>query len=302
MKRPGYRSLIIALGLAFSASMTAYAQPEKISLNRFPEPNQTIRMRMAHDIKIDASFEGDTPAAAALPGPRKLTARTVLALTWKIGALDKEGYVTTEMTYDEFSYEMTMDGKPVPFGDTIGKFIGKTIMAIFSRRGELVDSKIPPDLGLSKESFKMTLKSFYGNLPQTAIGVGEVVTTPLDFTVPIPVPGSPPLKIDGQIKSTLVSVEKDATGRIAKFDQTADSRMVSNMEAHSPTGKIKMGLDFKLSGAGDMVFNIDKGVVKSSGLMATFGGKLTMTSESGETKAPTLNFQGTMNITITGGN
>jgi len=196
----------------------------------------------------------------------------------------------------------TMNGQPMQLGDTNGKFTGKKVIATFDKQGEIVDINIPPDLGLPEETFKQMMKSLYGNLPKTPIGVGEVATSPLDFTVPIPVPGAPPLKMDGQMKFKLVSLEKDAAGRIAKFDQTVEGKMVSNLEVPSPNGQIKMSVDFKMNGAGDLVMNVDKGVVNSGNSKATFGGKIKMTGESSETKLPAINLQGTMKITITGSN
>jgi len=300
VKRPDYCSPGIALCLALFASLTAFAQPEKIALKMVPEPNQTVRMRMIQDMELDMSFEVEAPSAEALPGPMKVVARTVFALTHKVGAPDKEGNFTSEMTYDEVSSEMTMNGQPMQFGDATSKFIGQKILTTFNKRGEMIDLKIPPELGLSEESFKKMLKSLYGDLPQTLIGVGEVATTPLDFTLPLPAPGAPPLKIEGQINSKLVSIEKGATGRIAKFNQTVDGKMVSDMEVPRPSGQIKMSLDFKLNGGGDLVMDIDKGVLKSSNSKATFGGKLKMTGASSETKLPTVNLQGTMKTTVTG--
>jgi hypothetical protein len=197
---------------------------------------------------------------------------------------------------------MMMNDQPMQIGDKVDQFIGKKITTTFNSRGELIDLKVPPDLGLPEESFKELLKSLYGNLPQTQLGVGEVATAPLDFTIPLPVPGAPPIKIDGLIKSTLVSVEKDATGRTAKFDQTMDGKMVGDLEVPGPTGQIKMSLDFKLNGGGGMLMNVDKGFLKSSDSKMTFGGKLKMTGESSATKLPTINFQGTMKVTVTGSN
>jgi hypothetical protein len=303
MKRPDYHLINIALCLALLASITtAFAQSEKIILKMVPEPNQTIRMRAVQDMELNMSFESETPSAAALPEPVKMMARAVFALTQKVGAPDKEGNVNSEVTYDEVSSEMLLNGQPMQIGDKVDKFIGKKIMTTFNSRGEMIDLKIPPDLGLPEESFKQMLKSFYGNLPQTPLGVGEVATSPLDFSIPLPVPGAPPLKIDGQIKSTLVSVEKDSTGRTARFDQTVDGKMVSDMEAPGPNGRIKMSLDFKMNGGGGMLMNVDKGLLKSSDSKVTFGGKLKMAGESNATTLPTINIQGTMKVTVTGSN
>ncbi len=310
VKNPDYRSLLIALSLALLASTTSYAQSgaqpgaqsEKITLKIVPEPNQTVRLKMVQEIELEFSVEGDSPLGAALPGPMKMVAKTVMALTQKVGAPDKDGNVAAEMTYDELSSETTMNGQPVQLDDTPGKFVGKKVLLTFNKRGEIIDLKIPPELEVPEEAFKQMLKSLYGNMPQTPIGVGEIATTPLDFTVPLPVPGAPPLKMDGQVKVKLVSVEKDAAGRIAKFDQTVDGKMVSNLEIPSTDGKIKMDVDFKMDGTGDMVRNVDKGVLKSSDSKATFGGKIKMTSEATETKLPTISMMGTLKIAVTGSN
>ena len=302
MKFPHYRSLIIALGLALFASITTFAQSEKIKFKMVPEPNQTVRMRAIQDMELSMSFESETPSAGALPEPVKMTARAVFALTQKVGAPDKEGNVIAEVTYDEVSSELMVNDQPMQIGEKVDNFIGKKITATFNSRGEMIDLKVPPDLGLPEESFKQLLKSIYGNVPQTPLGVGEVATAPLDFTIPLPVPGAPPLKIDGLIKFTLVSVEKDATGRTARFDQTMDGKVVSDMDVPGPGGQIKMSLDFKLNGGGGMVMDVDKGFLKSSDSKMTFGGKLKMASESGATKSPTINFQGMMKVTVKGSN
>jgi len=300
MKRPDLRSLNLALCLTLFASITSFAQPEKITLRIVPEPNQTVRMRMIQDMDMDMSFEGEAPQAAPPPGSMKLIAKNVFALTMKVGELDKEGHFTSELTYDEVSSQMTMNGQPMPHADSTGKFIGKKILTTFNKQGEMVDIKIPADLGVSEEAFKKLLKSLYGDLPQTPIGVGEVATAPLDFTVPLPVPGAPPLKIDGQMNFKLISVEKDATGRIAKFDQTVDGKMFSNLEVPGPAGQVKMSLDFKLNGGGDLMMNVDKGVMKLSDTKMTFGGKIKMAAESSEGKLSTINFQGTVKVAVTG--
>jgi hypothetical protein len=195
-----------------------------------------------------------------------------------------------------------LNGVPLELGDMASKFIGKKAMVTFNKRGEMIDVKMPPDLGLPEEAFKEMLKSLYGSLPQTPIGLGEIATAPLDFTVPIPLPGAPPMKMDGQMTFKLISVEKDATGRIAKFDQTMDGKMVNDVEVSLPTGKIKMSLDLKLNGGGDLVMNVDKGVLKSSDSKATFGGKIKTTRESSETQLPTANLHGTIKLTVTGSN
>ncbi len=302
MKTLDYRSPKIALRLTLFASMIAFAQTEKITLKIFPEPNQTVRIRIVHDAEFDMNFEGEPSSEAALSGPMKMTRATVFGMTLKIGAPDKEGNTVSELTYDEAISEATMNGQPTQTDDKLDNLIGKQVTLTVNKQGEIVGVKIPPDLGLAEEAFKQVLKSLYGSLPRAPIGVGEVAMVPLDFTLPLPAPDAGPLKFNGQTRLKLLSIEKDATGRIAKFDQTADGQIVTDLEIPSPNRKIKMSLDLKLSGAGGMVMNVDKGVMKSNDLKATFSGKIKMTAESSEVKLPTINFQGKMNVAVTGSN
>ena len=302
VKNNDYRSPIITLCLTLLASMTAFAQSEKVTLRMVPESNQIVRMRMIQDMEMEMIFEPEAASAEPLPEPIKIMSRTIFALTQKVGAQDKDGHIISELTYDEVSSEMTMNGQTMQFGDAASKFIGQKILATFNKQGDIIDIKIPPGLGLSEELFKQTLKSLYGDLPHRPIGVGEVATTPLDFTIPLPIPGAPPLKIDGRIDSKLVSVEKSATGRIAKFNQTVDGNFVAEIELPKPEGQIKLSIDFKMNGGGDLAFDIDKGVLKSSDSKSTFGGKIKMTGSPSEKKLPPMSMQGTMKSTITGSN
>jgi hypothetical protein len=280
----------------------AFVQSEKITIKMVPEPNQTVRMRMVQEMEMEMAFEGNVPPELAARGPMKMAMKTAFAMTQKVGAPNKQGNIESEVTYDEVSTEATMNGQPMPLGDEVGKFAGKKLTATFDKQGNLTDFKIPPGLGLPEESFKQMLKSFYGNLPATSIVVGGTVSTPLDFTIPLPMPGAAPMKMDGQVNYKLVSVEKEPDGRIARFDQTIDGKMVSQMEIPSPNGNVKMSIDFKMNGGGDLLMNVDKGVVKSSEVKSTFGGKIKMAGESSDTKLPDINLQGTMKVTITGGN
>jgi hypothetical protein len=292
----------IAIGIACLTPLTAFAQSEKITLKMIPEPNQTIRMKMVQEMEIEMSFEGDQSTGNFPAGPMKMAAKTVFGMTQKVGPQDKQGNIVSEVTYDELSSEMTMNGQSMQVGDEVGKFIGKKATATFDKQGDLVDIKIPSDLGVPEETFKQLMKSLYGNLPKTPISVGETAATPLDFALPVPVPGAGPLKMDGQIKFKLVSIERGVEGRQAKFDQSLDGKMASVMEVPTPNGAVKMSLDFTMNGVGVMLMNVDKGWIKSSDLKSTFSGKIKPAGEAGEPAPPTMKLQGSMKMMITGSN
>src|SRR5215813_10969360 len=113
MKKNDYRSPIIALGLALLASLTAFAQSEKIAIKRWVEPNQTVRLKMVQELEIEISFEGDLPAGAGPAEPIKMVSRYTFALSQKNGAPDKEGNIASELTYDKVSSETMMNDQPM---------------------------------------------------------------------------------------------------------------------------------------------------------------------------------------------
>jgi len=193
-----------------------------------------------------------------------------------------------------------MNGQVMPANDTSGTFIGKKVTVTFDKQGTVLDIKVPADVGVPEESFRQMLKSMYGNLPAISLGVGETTTVPLDFTLPLPVPGAPPLKMEGDVKHTLVSVENDSTGRIANFDHSIVGKVLSDVDLPSPAGKVKMSLDFTLTGGGAMVRDLNKGFVRSSETKATFDGKIKITAESGTPQMPSMNVNVTTKTTTSG--
>jgi len=107
------------------------------------------------------------------------------------------------------------------------------------------------------------------------------------------------LKMDGDVKHTLASIESDAGGRIAKFDYSIVGKMLTDVEIPASTGKVKMSLDFTLTGDGAMVRDLDRGFVRSSETKATFDGKIKITAESGTPQMPSMNLRGTTKTTTT---
>jgi hypothetical protein len=108
--------------------------------------------------------------------------------------------------------------------------------------------------------------------------------------------------MDGDVKHTLASIERDASGRIAKFDHSIVGKMRTDVDMLASTGKVKMSLDFTLTGDGAMVRDLDKGFVRSSETKATFDGKIKITPESGAAQMPSMNLHGMTKTTTTTGN
>src|SRR5262245_60102382 len=108
--------------------------------------------------------------------------------------------------------------------------------------------------------------------------------------------------MDGDVKHTLASIERDASGRFAKFDHSIVGKMLTDVDMPASTGKVKMSLDFTLTGDGAMLRDLDKGFVRSSETKATFDGKIKITAESGTPQMPSMTLHGTTKTTTTTGN
>jgi len=278
-------------------SLHAFGQSEKIPLRRLPQPNQTIRMKMVQEMDMAITIEG-LPAATGAAAPISVSTKTVTTMTQKTGALDSQGQMESEITVDEATSETkaSIPGQTPPASVT-NPMVGKKFTVVLDQQGNIVDSKFPDVPGLPGDLFNQLIKNLYGNLPTTPIGIGETATAPLDYTIPLPLPGAAPLKMNGEVKYKLLSIDKQGGDRIATIDSTIDGKLVSDLEVQSPAGNIKMNIDFKIDGGGTAVSNLDKGFMKSSESNSNLGGAIHM-SGGGNTQLPNMNLRGTIKMTI----
>ena len=109
---------------------------------------------------------------------------------------------------------------------------GRPSTVTYNRNGEIVDiTGLFPTCGLTADSFKQMMSSFYVDRPTTPIAVGETFSTPVNFNFPLPLPGSSPLNMSGETRTTLVSVNQDASGRSARLDAVTAATMTGNIAA-----------------------------------------------------------------------
>ncbi len=293
MKRLSY---VIAAGIiACLAAPAVIAQSEKVSVRMAPRPDQSARMTMIQEMVMDVSFD----SAAAVPGltPMRMSMTSTMGLTQKTGAVKPDGTLDAELTYDQIRAEMTMNGQPMPAADANNQLVGKTVIVTYNRNGEMVGIKGLPAAGLTDEAFKQMLGSLYGNLPVAALSVGETTTTPLELGLPLPLPGAGPMKMTGETRVKLVSIDKDARGRSARFDSALDGKMVT--ELGSPDGKAKMVMNFSMGGTGTMVMDLDRGVLRSGLTTITLVGKMDMPAGAAPAALPGMNMIATIKMTIT---
>jgi hypothetical protein len=295
-------SSFVAIAVTVLTSLNGFGQSEKISLRKIPQPNQTVRMKMVQETDMDMTMEG-MPAAASM-GPMKVWMKSVTTMTQKNGPADAQGNILAEVSIDEASTDSktSMNGQAMPAPPTPpNPLLGQKFTMTFDKQGDIVDTKFPTIAGLSEDNFKQIMKSFYGNLPSTPIGIGETATAPVDFAIPLPVAGQ--MKLDGQVQYKLISLEKDGDDRIATVTTRINGKVATDIDLPGPNGaRMKMSVDIKMDGGGTSLSNLDKGVLKSSESKSTFDGPIRMSGGPNGLPLPNMTIQGNMRITLTGEN
>ena len=287
--------VVAAIAISSFSVTGVVAQSEKIALRMAPAPDQTVRMTMAQDMDMELIAD----SAGALPGltaPLKMVMRTTMDVTQKVGARKPDGSVDAEITYDQVKVEMTMNGQTLPTSVPSG-FSTMKVTVTYNRNGEIVDVKGLPDTGaIPADTFKQMMSSFYGNLPAEPVGVGETASVPINFTLPLPIPGASAMKMAGDTKMKFVSLDRDDAGnRAARLEAALDGKMTGDFP--SPDGKNSMRLDFLLKGSGTTVMDLTRGVLRSAISSTTIDGKLEMGTGAPVAVQP-MRMHATMTVTM----
>ena len=280
---------VVATAFFLAAPPAVVAQADKISIRMAPRPGQTVRMTSAMEADIDISIDG----AAAPPGvmAMKMVMRMMAGMTQKTGAAKPDGTLDAEITYDQFRIEMSINGQTMP-ADFDNPLTGKAVVFTYNQMGDIVRVQGMPD-GLPEDMFRQLMGSMFGNLPAAALAVGETTTAPMDFTLPLPVPGAAAMKLTGETRLTLVSVDKDAPGRSATFTSTTAGGIVS--DSGSPDGQGKPAFDLDLRGEGAYVINLDTGLLRSNIVTSSVNGKMKAAGPA----SPGMTMRGTIRLSLT---
>ena len=138
--------LFRVLSIILSIAGALIAQEEKVTVFLLPRPDQTIELRTVQDVEMAIIFEGTVPPELAAAGPMKIQGKTVMAFTQKTGKQNSQGGLEAELTYTEANSQMSMNGIPLPTGNTLGQFVGKKMTLTFDSQGKVVDVKAPPEM------------------------------------------------------------------------------------------------------------------------------------------------------------
>ena len=249
-KLPMRNVLLVGLLLA---PATLVAQ-EKITLRAAPKPNQVIRFLITQDLLFDVVMEG-----GAARGPMKVDGQMVIGGVQKVGAPDREGRLTTQLTIDTVTMNLMMNGAAVGPPGLTEQFKGKAFTIIYDAQGKVIEVKSPEGLGGAADP-KQLITSLTGAIPTGEFALGQSVTVPLSIPIPVPIPGTTgPTTIDTKVTSKLVGITRDGGDRIATLDQTTEGGTTVPMSSGAGTGTLEM----RMTGSGKLELNVDKGFVRA---------------------------------------
>jgi len=284
--------VIAAAVVASLAASPVFAQTERISIRPAPRPDQTVQMTMNQSLDMDLTVEGGgaLPAGA---GPMKMAMKMTMEMTQKTGSASPDGSYDSELTFGQNHMSLDMNGAPFPAGAPQSQMEGKSLTVTYNGDGQITDVKMPGG-DVATDAVRQMLRAFSANLPVSTIGVGETVTTPLEFTIPLPTPGGTGMKISGVTTMKLVSVGTDSGTRLARFESTSEGQI--SAAPSGPDGG-SMTVDMTIGGEGTQVIDVEKGVLRSGETRTRFSGKLSG-SGAAAPAVPGISMQGTMTVTI----
>jgi hypothetical protein len=270
----------LAIGLLWLVPLGLLAQTERITIRLAPKPDQIVHYRTAIEMVMDTTVVAAPDGTAALP-PMQMEMKMGMASTQIINHPDEQGRFESQVTLDEMTTEVKMNGAPMPIPPLNNALLGRTTVATFDAHGAIVDMKLPPELDSMSAPMKQMLEGFYRAVPvATTIGVGETTTVPYNFALPIPTPGRQP-SLNGQVSMKLVAIDQEGPDRIARFEQSLEMTM--------GPGDSTSGLTFKMSGTGTLEWNLDRGFVKLNDMRGALEGQ-----------TPAGQMRGTMRSTMEG--
>lgn len=291
-RRPAVVAGFIAASLA---AVGTSAQSERVSVRMAPRPDQTVRMTMVQELNMEIAFDAAS-APPAVAGPMTLSTRTTIAMSQKTGSARPDGTVEAEIAYDDIRVEGSMNGQALPATDLANVLRGLTMVVVYDKDGSVVDVTSPTAPGVTPEAIRQLINGFYGVLPAASLAVGETTSAPLDFDLPIGIPGAPPMKMDGEVRLKLVSIGDEAGRRSARFESTLDGKVVSGLPGAAGAGQASM--NFTMTGDGTWLIDMDRGVMRTGTATNRFDGTVA-TSAGAAPAPPRMRMTGTLTVTTT---
>ena len=263
---------LLTLTLATASAWPAAAQTKKVPVGGRPTPGQTLRLNIVQD--ADLTMKPSEAAAGASMPEMHLLAKTSTVVSQKVGTPDEKGALQVDMTYEEITQDMSLNGKPAPpeAAEAALKIKGKTLSMSLDANGELLGVTPPPDFPMAPEMIKEMLKQALGLMPRQELAVGETVTSPFAMNMPLPMPGEAP-QLKGELKSTLTGLSGAPGNEIAALQQVVTAAVDTTIAG--PGGN-QIAIKMTVTGNGTADWDVKASLVKASKMTTKIIGTLTL--------------------------
>ncbi len=246
--------LFAAAAVAVMLPMAASAQSDRIPIRMAPAPNQTAHGEMTIQMDVDVTIDG--AAGAPLPGPMKMQMTSTMSQSFVVGPRDDTGGVTAHVTFDDVAASVTMNGQKLPVPTGAASVRGHDVTVTFDSTGTITDVSAQ---GVAvPEIVKRTMVTMLENLPVGTIAVGETVSLPLAFNLPLPGLGGTGLNATGSTTMTLAALGVQDGERIAHYTSHSDGHIT--FDGPSPLGSAPATVDLKITGSGSIDKDVDRGL------------------------------------------
>jgi hypothetical protein len=286
------RVAALAMAAAFAVPFAAIGQSARVMIGASPAPGQTARLRMTQEMDFELKPIGDQPPGIPKEGIRS-KGKSMLLLKQEVGALDANGRLRLDLTYEDVSQELRVNDAPLPIPqDSYDTLRGRTVTMWIGKDNEVLDVTAPENFPIPQDQLKQFLGPLVASVPHQEMSVGETVTLPFSMALPIPVPagGAPPMLV-GQTKTTLTRLTAEAGDQVATLDQTMTV-------AFDSSGETTMGrnvrMDMKIVASGTTDTFVRGGLVKSNAMNGTISGQFAPGGKSGSS----MKLTGTLTMTV----
>jgi hypothetical protein len=283
--------LVVASLLVPTALVTAQNSPVTIRLS--PTPNQTFRTHTSQETTMTSEQEPAVPGQASAPQNVHMT--MTMDTTSTVGPSDPQGHYESHVVFDSIASTATMNEKPMnmPYPNAAGT----AFTLFYDELGKTIDMTGEGALtGDAATALKQVMTSVMASPAPLTLAVGESVTVPGGFKMPLPsgassAPGGA-MTTTGETKYTLSSITFDGADRIAHLT----TKKTLAMSTGSPgNGASEFKLEQRITGDGTMDVNIDRGLTIHTAERINIDGTSRIAARSGSTER-SMRMHGTMTL------
>jgi hypothetical protein len=219
--------------------------------------------------------------------------KSVLLLKQEVGAVDADGRLQLDLTYEDVSQELRVNDMPLPLPqESFDTLRGRKVTMWMGKNNEVLDVSAPENFPIPQDQLKQFLGPLVASVPHQEMAVGETVTLPFSMALPIPVPtGGAPPTLTGQTKTTLARLTPEADDQIATLEQTMNVAFDSTGET---TGGRNVRMDMAIVASGTTHSYVRGGLVKSNAMTGTITGQFSPPGKSGAV----MKITGTMTMKV----